>query len=459
MKARAVSIATAAALAVAVFAVGALGPGLGAGPSARPGTVAVSFSGDPFLVPASAGGSLDAAIASLESRVEAVPDDWRASAALGSAYVQQGRVTGDPSAYPLAQAALRRSLALRPTGNAGALVGLGTLAAARHDFADALRWGRRAVRAAPFDADAYGVLGDAQLELGRYRAAFASFQRMVDTRPDLASYARVSYALELRGNVAGAIDAMRAAFDLAAGGADAAWTAAKIGQLHFGAGRVGEAEAWFRRALAADPRSMDAEAGLALVAWARGDLRGGIGGFERVSARFPSPEHVATLGELYAAAGDREAAAAQFELVRAEARLFRVNGVDTDLEIALFEADRPGSGSAHERPRRRRPRLGPLRERALPGGRHRVGPGAPARHEERPVPVPRGDDQPPARRPRRREGTPGRGVRHQPALLGPLVTGAPRDARAPRGAMTLPTPPPPRPPHRASPGRPPPSRG
>ena len=346
MKARAVSIATAAALAVAVFAVGALGPGLGAGPSARPGTVAVSFSGDPFLVPASAGGSLDAAIASLESRVEAVPDDWRASAALGSAYVQQGRVTGDPSAYPLAQVALRRSLALRSTGNAGALVGLGTLAAARHDFADALRWGRRAVRAAPFDADAYGVLGDAQLELGRYRAAFASFQRMVDTRPDLASYARVSYALELRGNVAGAIDAMRAAFDLAAGGADAAWTAAKIGQLHFGAGRVGPAEAWFRRALAADPRSMDAEAGLALVAWATGDLRGAIGGFERVSARFPSPEHVATLGELYAAAGDREAAAAQFELVRAEARLFRVNGVDTDLEIALFEADRPGSGSA-----------------------------------------------------------------------------------------------------------------
>jgi tetratricopeptide (TPR) repeat protein len=225
-------------------------------------------------------------------------------------------------------------------------VGLGSLAAARHDFAEALRWGRRAVRAAPFDADAYGVLGDAQLELGRYRAAFTSFQRMVDTRPDLASYARVSYALELRGNVAGAIDAMRAAFDVAASRPDVAWAAAQIGKLHFGAGRIGDAREWFRRARAADPDSMEAAAGLGLVAWASGDLPAATAGYERLAARFPSPEHVVTLGDLYAAAGDREAAAAQFDLVRAEARLFRANGVNTDLEIALFEADHAGPGSA-----------------------------------------------------------------------------------------------------------------
>jgi tetratricopeptide (TPR) repeat protein len=248
--------------------------------------------------------------------------------------------------YPFAEKALRRSLASQPTGNADALVGLGTLAAARHDFAAALRWARRAVRTAPFDADAYGLLGDAQVELGRYRAAFASFQRMVDTRPDLASYARVSYTLELRGNVAGAIDAMRAAADVAAGPADAAWAAAQIGKLHFGAGRTDVAERWFRRAQAADPRSMEAQVGLALVAWASGDIRTAIAAYERLVTRFPSPEDVATLGDLYAAAGDAEAAAAQFDLVRAEARLFRANGVDTDLEIALFEADHPGVGSA-----------------------------------------------------------------------------------------------------------------
>jgi tetratricopeptide (TPR) repeat protein len=346
MKARAVSIVTAVGLAVVVFVIGALGPGSAGGPEPRSGSLAARASGDGFLTPASAAGTLDAAIASLEGRLEAVPDDWEASAALGAAYVQQVRITSDPSAYPLARTALRRSLALQPIGNAGALVGLGSLAAAQHDFTDALRWGRRAVRTAPFDADAYGVLGDAQLELGRYRAAFASFQRMVDTRPDLTSYARVSYALELRGNVAGAIDAMRAAFDVAAGRPDVAWAAAQIGKLHFGAGRIDDAREWFRRARAADPRSVEAEAGLALAAWARGDLPAAIAGYERLAARYPSPEHVGTLGDLFAAAGESEAAAARFDLVRAEARLFRANGVNTDLEIALFEADHRGPGSA-----------------------------------------------------------------------------------------------------------------
>jgi tetratricopeptide (TPR) repeat protein len=344
MKARVITIATAAGLAVVVFLVGALGPSTT--PVAGPGSTAAGASGDAFLIPSSGAASLDAAIASLESRLEAAPEDWQASAALGIAYVQQARVTADPSAYPIAQAALRRSLALRPNDNADALIGLGTLAAARHDFATALRWGRRAVRTAPFDADAYGLLGDALLELGRYRAAFRTFQRMVDTRPDLASYSRVSYALELRGNVAGAIDAMRAASDVAARPADAAWAAAQVGKLHLGVGRIEEAERWFRRARSADPRSMEAEAGLAFVAWASGDLTEAIAGYERLAGRYPSPEHVATLGDLYLAAVDPEAASAQFDLVRAEARLFRANGVNTDLEIALFEADHPGSGSA-----------------------------------------------------------------------------------------------------------------
>jgi tetratricopeptide (TPR) repeat protein len=344
MRARLTTIATAAVLAVVVFVVGALGPGgsRDAKSTRAPGVPTA----DAFLGPAPAAGSLDASIASLESRLDAAPDDWKTSAALGIAYVQRARITADPSTYPLAQAVLARSLRLQPTGNAEALLGLGTLAAARHDFTSALRWGRRAVKAAPYDADVYGLLGDAQLELGRYGAAFTSFQRMIDTRPDLASYARVSYALELRGNVEGAIAAMRAAYDVAADPTDAAWAAAHIAKLHFGAGRIEEAARWFRRAGAADPGSMDAKAGLALIAWASGDTQAATAAYERLAARYPSPEHVAVLGDLYAVAGDGESAAAQYQLVRAEARLFRSNGVDTDLEIALFEADHAGGGSA-----------------------------------------------------------------------------------------------------------------
>ena len=415
MKARAVSIVTAAGLAVVVFVIGALGSRIAGGLRGRARQDSRrGASGDAFLAPTSAAGSLDAAIASLESRLDAAPDDWQASAALGIAYVQQARVTADPSAYPVAEAALRRSLALEPTGNADALVGLGTLAAARHDFAAALRWGRRAVRTAPFDADAYGLLGDAQVELGRYRAAFASFQRMVDTRPDLASYARVSYALELRGNVAGAIDAMRAAADVAARPADAAWAAAQVGKLHLGAGRIDEAEAWFRRAQAADPRSMEAEAGLALVAWASGDTRSG-------DRRLRATRHAVPVagarrhprGPLRGRRRDRggrgtvrprpgRGAALPGERREHRPRDRAVRGGSPGRGLGAGGAPRRPRrvGPPHERPRSGRPGLGPVRERPLPGGRGRLGAGTAPRHTERAVPVPCGDDQAPPRGPK-----------------------------------------------------------
>ena len=104
---------------------------------------------------------------------------------------------------------------------------------------------------------------------------------------------------------------------------DAAWAAAHVAALHFGQGRLEVAARWFRRARAADPGSLEAEAGLALVAWASGDLDAAIAGYERVAMRVPTPEHVAVLGDLYAAAGDPTAAAERYALVRAEARLFR----------------------------------------------------------------------------------------------------------------------------------------
>jgi tetratricopeptide (TPR) repeat protein len=346
MRKRLTKVAAAGMLAVVLFLLAAVGLRGSGNPAPATGVAAAAPELGVLLGPSPAVGSLDATIASLQARLETVPGDWQAAASLGIAHVQRARITADPTSYPLAESALARSLAIRPEGNAEGLVGMGSLAAARHDFAAALRWGRRAVRTAPFDADAYGLLGDAQLELGRYGAAFRSFQTMVDTRPSLASYARVSYARELRGDVDGAIRAMRAAYEIAGSRGDAAWAAAHVAKLHFGSGSVAEAEAWFRRARAADPTSFDAEAGLALVAWAHGDLDRAVAGYEDLVARYPTPEHVAVLGDLYAASGDREAAAAQRELVRAEARLFRANGVNTDLELALFEADHAEEGSA-----------------------------------------------------------------------------------------------------------------
>src|SRR4029453_3370126 len=203
--------AMAVALLVAGAAVFVRGTGVAVDPAAR------HASSSALLLPTANAGSLDGQIASLQQRLREIPDDWRGLAQLGLAYVAQARVTADPSWYPKAEGVLRRSLRLQPDENVDGALGIGALDLARHDFSAALREGRRASHLNPYSADAYGVIGDALLELGRYDRAFEGFQTMVDTRPDLASYARVAYARELVGDVPGAERAMRMAF--AAGGA------------------------------------------------------------------------------------------------------------------------------------------------------------------------------------------------------------------------------------------------
>ena len=185
---------------------------------------------------------------------------------------------------------------------------MGSLALARHDFAAALRWGEQAAAVDPADASVYGVIGDAQVELGRYEDAFATFDTMVRTRPDIASYARISYALELRGRVDAALHAMSMAESAAGTPEDRAWAAAQIGDLAFRAGRLALASDAYVRSHAASRAFVPARAGLARVAWARGDLRAAIAGFRWVVARAPLPEHVIALGDLSRVAG-REAEA------------------------------------------------------------------------------------------------------------------------------------------------------
>ena len=53
---------------------------------------------------------------------------------------------------------------------------MASLAAARHDFAGALEWGRRGEAVNPANADIHAITGDAFVELGRYPEAFGEFQ-------------------------------------------------------------------------------------------------------------------------------------------------------------------------------------------------------------------------------------------------------------------------------------------
>jgi tetratricopeptide (TPR) repeat protein len=275
----------------------------------------------------------------LRVRLKSDPSASEAWLELGAALLQRVRETADPSLYPAAEAAFQEARDQSP-GDPLPLVGLGTLQLARHQFASALRTGRQALAMVPQLSTATGVVVDALVELGRYDEATTAVQEMIDARPDLASYARVSYVRELFGDLPGALAAMEQAVEAGGGASENnAYVLVQAGNLLVLNGRPRDADAAYLQALRAFPDFPAALAAQGRAAVARGDLTSAAALFDHAAAIVPLPEYVIALGEARQAAGDAAGAADSYALARVETELFKANGVVVDLELALFEAD------------------------------------------------------------------------------------------------------------------------
>jgi tetratricopeptide (TPR) repeat protein len=284
-------------------------------------------------------------IPKLQRAVRAEPARADLRVSLASAYLQRVRETGDPGFYSRADGVLAPVLRSHPH-DADALTTAGLIALARHDFRGALVFGQRARAAQPDLVDVSAVLVDAEVELGSYGAAERELQSMVDRKPNLAAYARVSYFRELHGDLVGAVDAMKLA--VAAGGPaleNVAYVSALLGELERQRGHRQAARLAFRRALASVPGYPAAEQGMAR-------LDGSIERRRRIVEKLPLPEYVIGLGEAELAAGRVADGRRDLALVGAEEKLLRAAGVDTDVELAVFEADHGSTARGVELARR-----------------------------------------------------------------------------------------------------------
>src|SRR5215218_7361329 len=293
----------------------------------------------PFDFRQTAGTSTDTLIGSLQEKIRDNPKDFDSHINLANAYLQKVREIGDPSLYTKTEDLLDQAQKL--DGHSPELFAMrGTLALARHDFQAALEYGTRAQALDPESARYHGIVGDAQIELGMYDEAIHSYQEMVDRRPNFDSFSRVAYARELYGDPEGAIEAMEFALQAGSGTPEnVAWAHVQLANLWFTSGKLEEAQKAYGLSTRTVGAYAPALAGQAKIAAARGDLEGAATLYRQAFNRMPLPEYAIALGDVYAEMGERQKAEEQYELVRSMDKPLRANGVDTDLEIALFYAD------------------------------------------------------------------------------------------------------------------------
>ncbi len=135
---------------------------------------------------------------------------------LGWLYVKKARLSFDTGFYKLAEQCAA-CLEARNAKCAETLLLRAHALQSLHHFREAETAARElvSVRQRPFD---YGVLGDILIDQGKVREGAAAYQKMVDLRPDLQSYARAAHVRWLTGDLNGAIELMQLATSAASPG-------------------------------------------------------------------------------------------------------------------------------------------------------------------------------------------------------------------------------------------------
>jgi tetratricopeptide (TPR) repeat protein len=252
-------------------------------------------------------------------------------------FIRQARETGDFSLNTKAENAVAKAIEIEPE-NFDSIKLKASLHLTFHRFAEALELGTKLDKENPNNAFVYGILTDANVELGNYAEAVQFAQKMVDLKPNMSSYTRVAYLRSLHGDSIGAIEL----YKLAAKIADPqdleaqAWCNVHLGDEFYKIGKFTEAEKAYDTALQIFPNYAAALVGKAKFRAVNNDNETAIKLFTEAQNRVPLTETVILLGDVYAKTGNAEKAKQQYDLAEVIEQKF---GSTDQRRIAQMWAD------------------------------------------------------------------------------------------------------------------------
>lgn len=170
----------------------------------------------------------------------------------------------------------------------------------QHQFSEARELAEKARQLNPNNAYVYGVLVDANVELGNYEEAVAMSDKMQQLKPLLESYSRASYLREIYGQYPSSIEAMKLAVVAGLPGSEPqCWSKNILGQLYETTGQLANAEQQYKEILAMRPSYAFALGGLARVHKARKEYDKALVMLEKASAIMPEFSFHEEMAEIY----------------------------------------------------------------------------------------------------------------------------------------------------------------
>jgi tetratricopeptide (TPR) repeat protein len=296
---------------------------------------------------------LTKAIGTWSTNVRTNPKDFISATNLALVYHARGRLTANLDDYRRALDAARLAERVH-AGDQAARAVEATVQAGLHDFAGALATASALYAEDPAQVGALATIGDAQLELGRYGEAGASYGRLAVMAPGRAVEARLARLAFVTGDPARALTLARRARDEAvaqaiaegdSAAADLVFYHYQLAELARLTGDAGVARSEYHAALHLRPDDLAALVGLARIEAYEGNTASAVGLLRRAASIAPQPETLGLLGDLAAQNGDAAEADRQYATVRAIRRLSELAGSVYDRQLIAFELDHGGASN------------------------------------------------------------------------------------------------------------------
>jgi tetratricopeptide (TPR) repeat protein len=257
-------------------------------------------------------------IAAARQAVRDKPTEYASYNLLAMALLRRAVETSDFGLYAQAENAVRKSLELAPnnfdTGKIQASILLG-----EHEFPAALEIAKTLNTRVPDDVMVYGLLIDANVELGNYKDAENAAQWMLNLRPgNVPALTRTAHLRELFGETEGAYQLMEMAYRSTplTEVRERAWMLTQLGHFRWVSGNIDAAEKLFQQALTSFPGYPEALGNLAQVRIAQKRCDEAVFLLQQRYRSVPHPENLYDLAEALQWAGrdaDANKAFAEFE--------------------------------------------------------------------------------------------------------------------------------------------------